>query len=58
MMTGMKKPNTDETSGGRTPEMNVNVPGEDSDQDSRKGTKVVSYEEGRVVSPYPSAGWD
>ena len=40
---GKKNPKTAETAGGRTPEMKVNVPGEASDQVSRKGTKVVSY---------------
>ena len=43
IMMGRKNPKTAETAGGSTPEMNVNVPGEASDQDSRKGTKVVSY---------------
>ena len=42
---GKKNPKTAETAGGRTPEIKVNVPGEASDQVSRKGTKVVSYKE-------------
>lgn len=39
---GKKKPNSAETAGGSTPEMNVKDPGDESDQSCRKGTKVVN----------------
>ena len=39
---GKKKPKRADTAGGRTPEMNVNDPGEALDHDWRKGTKEVS----------------
>ena len=40
---GKKNPKNAETAGGRTPEINVKVPGDALDHDCKKGTKEVSY---------------
>lgn len=60
MTIGRKKPKSAETAGGRTPEMNVNEPGEACCHSERNPTNDVSLKD-RVISAYMkrnAKAWD